>query len=267
MIKQYLKKVLSASQKKKLRKFQKNIYEGRYPLLKHILSKAYSNDLNNLAAIHGTDKWNYHWYTQHYQKHFHLLRKKRLNILEIGVGGHEDPTAGGNSLRMWKYYFPNSVIHSIDIYDKSLLQEKRIKIYRGSQADESFLKEVLRQIGSLDIVVDDGSHENEHVISSFKILFPLLNETGIYAIEDVESSYWPESGGDSENLNNPTTIMNFFKGLADSLNYEEIIRPGYVPTYFDKNIVSMHFYHNLNFNYKVKNNERSNYLINNASRS
>ncbi len=60
--------------------------------------------------------------------------------------------------------------------------------------------------------------------------------------------------------------MNFFKGLADSLNYEEIIRPGYIPTYFDKNIVFMHFYHNLIFIYKGKNNEGSHYLINKARR-
>jgi voltage-gated potassium channel Kch len=242
IIKGYLKKVLTPQQKTGL---------------KNVLSKFYSSDLNRLATLHGTDKWNRHWYTQHYQRHFRHLRKRRLNILEIGVGGYEYPDQGGESLRMWKHYFPHSMIYSIDIYDKSLLQEKRIKIFKGSQVDENFLKDVFQQIGSLDIIIDDGSHVNEHVVETFKILFPLLNQDGIYAVEDVQTSYWPNYGGDSENLNNPATMMNFLKGLTDCLNYEELMRQGYEPSYFDKNIVAIHFYHNLVLINKGLNNEGS----------
>lgn len=238
--------------------------------LKALLARAssmQSDDLNAWATIHGTDKWNYHWYTQHYQRHFHSLRKNRLKILEIGVGGHADPRSGGNSLRMWKDYFPNSMIYGIDIHDKSTLEEKRIRIFRGDQTDEQFLNEVVRKTGPLDIVIDDGSHENAHVLATFRVLFPLLSDNGIYAIEDVENSYWPESGGDSENLNNPATTMGFCKSLVDSLNFEEIIRPGYQPTYFDRHIVAAHFYHNLVLVYKGDNREGSRYLLNNARRS
>ena len=219
---------------------------------RRITSRFYSNDLNKLATIHETDKWNHHWYTQHYQRHFEYLRKKRLNILEIGVGGYENPLEGGGSLRAWKYFFPNSVIYGIDIYDKRALQEDRITIFQGSQTDESFLLEVFKQIGSVDIIIDDGSHINDHVITTFKILFPLLNNGGIYVVEDTEKSYDPCFGGDNENLHNPKTMMNFFKNLGDCLNYEEIqfYKSEYEPSYFDKNIVSAHFYHNLVFIYK-----------------
>lgn len=232
---------------KDLYEFQKRYFRK---LKRYFLSKIYSGNLNKLVLIHKTDKGNQHKYTRHYQKHFQFLRKKKLNILEIGVGGYEDPLSGGNSLRMWKHYFPNSSVYALDIHEKTRLQEKRLKIFRGSQTDENFLKDVFNKIGSLDIIIDDGSHINEHVIVSFKILFPLLKEGGVYVIEDTQTSYWPEYGGESENLNKPGTLMNFFKGLIDGLNYKEFKRTGYKPCYFDKNIASIHFYHNLIFVYK-----------------
>ncbi len=54
--------------------------------------------------------------------------------------------------------------------------------------------------------------------------------------------------------------MNFFKGLTDSLNYKEFLDPEYVPNYFDRNIIGIHFYHNLIFIQKGNNDEESNIL-------
>jgi demethylmacrocin O-methyltransferase len=213
--------------------------------LRIILANIYPWGLNNLALIYGSDKWGGHFYTQHYQKHFHKLRNKKLKILEIGVGGYDDPHYGGASLRMWKKYFPQSMIYAIDIYDKSPLQEKRIKIFQGSQADEAFLRKICDEAGPFDIIIDDGSHEVHHVLTSFKTLFPLMKEDGIYAIEDIQTSYLPSHGGNSKHLDDPKTSMNFFKKLIDGLNYQEFLLPDYVPSYFDKHIVAMHFYHNL----------------------
>lgn len=221
------------------------------------LSRARSNNLTALAEIHGTDKWGYHWYTPHYARHFGPIRHRRLKILEIGVGGYEDPNAGGASLRAWKYYFPRSEIYALDLYDKSPLQEDRIRIFQGSQNDPDVVRDVVREMRRVDIVIDDGSHVNEHVLTSFRTLFPLLETDGIYVIEDTQRSYWPDFGGDSYDLNNPSTMMTFLKGLIDGLNYEEIARKGYEPTYFDKNITALHFYHNLAFVYKGRNAEGS----------
>ncbi len=158
---------------------------------------------------------------------------------------------------MWKAYFSKANIYAIDIYDKSAIQEDRIRIFKGSQIDESFLSEVYQSIGSIDIVIDDGSHINEHVIKTFKTLFPLLSCNGIYAIEDIHTSYWPHAGGDSENLDNPSTSMNFCKRLTDCLNHKEFIN-SHELAYFDKHIVGVHFYHNLVVIKKGLNNEGSN---------
>jgi demethylmacrocin O-methyltransferase len=232
-------------------------------LLNNIKSIGYGYNLTKLGQIYGTDKTGSHFYTPHYETHFKRFKYKRINLLEIGVGGYERPDLGGESLRMWKRYFPFANIYSIDIYDKNKIQEKRITIFKGSQIDSSFLNSVINEIGELDIIIDDGSHINKHVIMSFKILFPKLKDGGVYVIEDTQTSYWKDYGGDSINLNNPNTTMNFFKKLTDSLNNKEFIKPGYQPNYFDRKIISIHFYHNLIFIYKGNNDEESNIVVNN----
>lgn len=237
------------------KKYGEDVYERLRGSMVTIFCMIYSGNLSMLARLCRTDKYGSHWYARHYEKFFKKIRRNKLNLLEIGVGGFEDPRAGGNSLRMWKSYFPKSMIYSIDIYDKKFLEEKRIEIFRGSQDDENFLKDVYNRIGSLDIIIDDGSHINKHVITSFKTLFPLLNDNGIYAVEDVESSYWPLCGGDARNFNNPETIMGYFKSLLDGLNHVHYKKSGSELSYFEKNITEMHFYHNLVIIRKGLNNE------------
>jgi hypothetical protein len=234
-------------------------------IINYLKSIGRTHDLTLLAKIYKADKWGWHSYTTHYQCHLKRFKFRRINLLEIGAGGYDDIKAGGESLRMWKRYFPFGKIYSIDIYDKTFLEESRIKIFKGSQVDDAFMHEVIKHASEFDIIIDDGSHINEHVIHTFKLLFPVLKKGGVYVIEDVQTSYWKEYGGDSNDLNNPDTIMSFFKNLTDSLNYKEFIRPGYSATYFDMNIISMHFYHNLIFIYKGENIEESNLVKNNRN--
>ena len=221
------------------------------------------NDLYKLGKTYRTDKVGKHFYTQHYSSHFERFKSKEINLFEIGVGGNKKPYNGGKSLRMWKKYFPLANIFSIDIHEKSPIQEDRIKIFKGSQVDDLFLDQVTKEIGEIDIIIDDGSHINEHVIKTFNHLFPKLKDGGIYVIEDTQTSYWEDFGGDSKDLNNPKTMMNYFKNLTDALNNQEFMIPNYKQNYFDKKIVSMHFYHNMIFIYKGNNDEKSNKLINN----
>lgn len=170
--------------------------------------------------------------------------------MEIGVGGYEHPLQGAGSLRMWKRYFRNGEIFALDIFDKSQLQEPRIQIFLGSQSDEVFLESIVNQTGELDIIIDDGSHVNSNVITSFKCLFPKLKSGGIYVVEDTQTSYWPEYGGNVEDMDNISTMMGYFKSLVNGVNYQEFRLESYEPTYCDKNIQSIHFYHNLVFIYK-----------------
>lgn len=224
----------------------------------------WGRDLPALAAYFGTDKWGSHWYARHYQTHFAPLRRKRLRILEIGVGGYGDPQQGGESLRMWKAYFPNASICGLDVVDKRPHDEHRIRTVIGSQDDEAFLLRLSRSDGPFDIVIDDGSHMSAHVIRSFQVLFPLLAENGIYVVEDTQTAYWPDFGGASPGDAAARTSMNFLGRLVDGMNFMEFIRTRgeshYEPTYFDRHIVAMHFYHNLVFVQKGLNDELSNVL-------
>jgi cephalosporin hydroxylase len=146
---------------------------------------------------------------------------------------------------MWRRYFPRALIVGLDYFDKAAHEERRIRIFRGDQSDADVLHRIVHEIGRPDIVIDDGSHVNSHVIKSFEVLFPLLAANGLYAIEDTQTAYWPEFGGDSEDLQNPRTSMALMKKLVDGLNHEELRRSAYQPTYYDLNITAIHFYHNL----------------------
>jgi len=210
------------------------------------LAPLVARDPRALAMLYGSDKWGHHWYAEHYARHFGPLRRKRLRILEIGVGGYDDPAAGGASLRLWKSYFPRSHIYGIDVFDKSAVRERRLTTFQGSQADADFLREVAGRIGRLDIVIDDGSHRNEHVLESFRVLFPLLAPGGLYVVEDTQTSYWRRMGGDSIERNSPKTSMGFLKSLADGLNHAEF-EIDHEPSYTDVHVAALHFYHNLVF--------------------
>lgn len=249
-----LKQSLNQAQRDKLAKFQALRFRGLQHLCYRLL---FGSNLKTLAILNKTDKWGSHWYAQHYERHFAPLRHKRLNILEIGVGGWKDPELGGGSLRMWRTYFPRSRIYGIDVCDKTPHDERRIKTFMGSQVDEQFLDELVRIIGRLDIVIDDGSHLNQHVLRTFELLFPRLSQDGIYVIEDTQTSYWCKYGGSSSELNRADTTMGFLKPLVDGLNYEEFETGAYVPSYYDRNIVAIHFYHCLVFIQKGRNKEGS----------
>lgn len=219
--------------------------------------RLFRNNLTKLAQIFGCEKWGEHFYTPHYQKHFRRLRNEPVTLLELGVGGWGDPTKGGSSLRMWQAFFPKGKVYGVDIQEKRL---PGLTTFQGSQDDPDFLARIIDEIGRPNIIVDDGSHYTHHVIASFNILFPLLKDDGIYAIEDLQSSYWPsteiEDWNGSPDVNAPHTSMNFLKGLVDGLNHAE--RENYEPNYFDLNIRSITFYHNLAFVEKGDNSQPSN---------
>lgn len=228
-----------------LKQWSPRLFRGSRECHRYAISLRYRGDLVALANYYGTDKWNAHWYAEVYAEHFRDWRDRPINLLEIGVGGFDDPHSGGASLRMWKAYFRNSQIHGVDIHDKTPIEERRIRVWQGSQADPKFMSRVFAGIGRVDILIDDGSHVNAHVITTFQHCFPLLADGGIYVIEDVQTSYWPEYGGNPETFDDPGTSMGFFKRLTDGLNHTEIPDGSRARGPFDTTVRAVHFYHNL----------------------
>lgn len=132
-----------------------------------------------------------------------------LRLLEIGV-------LGGGSLDLWRQFFgEDAVIFGADIDPACSLITAGGQIRIGSQADPDFLRAVVAEMGGLDIVIDDGSHQVDHVIATLRTLFPLLSDGGMYVIEDLGTSYLPEYGG---GLRRGGTSVEFLKRLVDHVN-------------------------------------------------
>ena len=131
----------------------------------------------------------------------------------------------------------------------------RDKIFIGSQENKTFLLQTTKKIGKIDIVIDDGGHQMEQQITSFEVLFPQLAEGGVYVIEDLHTSFWPEFGGGKTR-----TTLNLMKMLVDKLHWWAIRSPraaeGQIKTtnldYLEAYVSSVHFYDSICFIYKRK---------------
>lgn len=158
--------------------------------------------------------WKWWHYFEIYHKYFSNYVNKEVRILEIGV-------YKGGSLQMWKDYFgEKALITGIDI-DSACKQyeEERVNVCIGSQDDQDFLKQVSEQYGPFDIVLDDGGHQVVHQTVTFETMFPLLKPGGIYLIEDLHSSYWPEFGGMPYK---PGTFLEYSKNFIDCLHIQHM---------------------------------------------
>jgi len=213
--------------------------------------------LTAIAEDTGTDKWGVHFYTPHYERHLAHLRDESFVLLEIGVGGSARSGQGGASVRMWRRYFPRAQIVGLDVEDKSFVDRPRLATVVGDRTDEAVLRSVVDRFGAPLVVVDDGSHRPDDIVATFEILFPQLPDGAVYAIEDTQTSYWPEFGG-SVDRDSPDTTMAFVKRLVDGLNHEEFLDPDYEPTYTDTQVRAVHCYHNLVVVEKGDNTEGSN---------
>jgi hypothetical protein len=85
----------------------------------------------------------------------------------------------------------------------------------GSQDDPKFLQNVVAEMGGVDIVLDDGSHIGRHQRAAFDVLFPLLNEGGLYIIEDMHTAYWSRFEG---GLKRKGTAIEFLKDKIDNMH-------------------------------------------------
>jgi hypothetical protein len=178
-----------------------------------------TNYLDALAIYYGTDKNSQeHGYTTYYHRHFRPRRASVLKVLEIGVGGTTswsgyETHAGGQSLRMWRRYFPNATIIGVDIYPKSV-GGSRIRFAQGSQSDEAFVRSLIERYGPFDLVIDDGSHIGRDIVASFGLLWDAVTDGGFYVIEDLAASYDTRWGGGPPGT--PGTGADLVKRLVDS---------------------------------------------------
>lgn len=156
--------------------------------------------LDEIAIEFGTDKATQHptgahGYTPHYDRLFSPLRNEKIKVLEIGVGG-------GESIKTWLEYFPKAMIFGVDIgrdtnpWNDTVTNAyptKRYQFIHGDQSSGEFWTRFAEEVGPLDIVIDDGGHFNDQIITTFCGLWFLLKPGGLYCIEDLGVCYSPGS--------------------------------------------------------------------------
>jgi len=142
-----------------------------------------NNTLENIFNKYNSDKnKQFHNYSRQYENLLLNYRDKTINILEIGV-------YCGESLKIWRESFLNAEkIVGIDINIESKQYEnidKNIFVEIGNATNLNFIIQLINTYGKFDIILDDGSHTNTDVIKTFELLFPLLNDNGLYIVEDT----------------------------------------------------------------------------------
>jgi len=184
---------------------------------------------NDRRLIH---KWLH--YFDIYHRHFERFRGRPVVILEFGVNQ-------GGSLQMWRHYFGRkATIYGVDIDPRcAQLGGRRIKVFIGDQEDREFLRSIADEIGPIDVLIEDGGHTMGQQIATFEELYPRMTADGVFLIEDVHTSYWPNYGG---GYRKPGTFMEYAKGLADQLNAWHSRDEDLVVDEFTRTTRSMHFY-------------------------
>ena len=156
------------------------------------------NYFSFLSKKFQTDKC-IHNYDDYYINIFRGIRKKKLKILEIGIGGHQEENFIGGSLLLWNSYFPRSQIYGIDLSKKTLFNRyRRIQTFVVDQSKSESLDEFAKEYGPFDIIIDDGSHFTDHILTTFNSLYKFLNSDGYYFIEDMGATYIKSFSGEPD---------------------------------------------------------------------
>ena len=177
------------------------------------------------------DKWLH--YFDIYERHLERFRQKNPVMIEIGV-------QGGGSLAMWKAYFgAGCKIVGIDIDPDCKRHEAvDIEVYIGSQDSLEIIRQVLSKYPVVDIVVDDGSHMQQHMTTTFNLLYENVSPGGVYVVEDTHACYWEQFEG---GLRKSGTFIEFSKSKIDEINAVHT-RGALLPTIFTATTDSIVFY-------------------------
>lgn len=139
--------------------------------------------LNELGLIYATDKAsNDHNFLDFYEEN---TPKTVGRLLEMG-------SYEGASLKMWRDFYPGAEIVGVDIREPNVIEG--VIEYKINCRDTY----ALEKLGKFDLIIDDGSHIqlDQQVFMRFA-LEHMLNEGGIFIMEDIHCCYWDIMQDDS----------------------------------------------------------------------
>jgi len=184
-----------------------------------------------------------------YHKHFARYRGKKVTFMEVGV-------QSGGSIAMWRWYFgPGLTYIGVDINPRTqMFGSDWAHIFIGSQSDRGFwaqMKPKVEALGGVDIFLDDGGHTMDMQKITFSEMFPVVKPNGIYACEDLATSYFPNFGGNHNPApaNKPRILDKTFVGSTmkwvdwlHSVFYAKPSAANALAERFQREVQSIHYY-------------------------
>lgn len=151
-------------------------------------------------------------YDTYYDAYDELLspfRERNIVLVEVGV-------QGGGSLEVWRNYLDSgSRIIGVDLNPviKEELENDGFEIYIGDQQNDSFWRKLYKEVGMVDIIIDDGGHTNKQTAATVRNAVENINDGGLIIIEDAHTSYMKKFGNPSK-----SSIVEQTKVFVDLVN-------------------------------------------------
>ena len=152
------------------------------------LEQLFARNASCAGCENGTDKLVGHSYVPVYAALIEARRAAVRTVVEIG-------TASGASAVAWAAYFPNARVHAVDVSLKDVVfgkDEPRIAFHELDSTHEPGVARLLRDVGPVDVLVDDGSHRPEDQLRTLELFAAGMSaDGGVYFVEDLNPSWAP----------------------------------------------------------------------------
>ena len=185
------------------------IFKLRRKINLDILNLSNKKSLNEIFNYFGTDKGTRiknpysknskkkelgHGFGKFYEKYFYKFREDRFKFLEIG-------TWKGASLASFYFYFKKAFIYGIDRNFKNNYSSRRLEYIYCNTTNISDLRNLKKKFKDkkFKIIIDDGSHLLNDIISNLKFFFRMVDKKGYYVIEDFNHPKYFNYLNDSNN--------------------------------------------------------------------
>ena len=163
-----------------------------YRYKRKLIYKMNNNVLERLIDNSRSDKNTIHSYLPLYEKLLTSKKETAKRVLEVGIWR-------GGSIKLWKDFFTNAVVHGVDIIDintvwSEIKNNRGIVLHTSTNAyDNDFVTtNFLNQNIKFDFLLDDGPHTLESMKQFIRLYSQLMADDGILIIEDVQAWEWIE---------------------------------------------------------------------------
>ena len=146
-------------------------------------------------------------YFRVYDSLFEKFRGREIVFVEIGV-------LDGGSLFMWREFFGSSArIIGIDANPAAAKwRDAGFEIFIGDQANPKFWVDFVKEVGQVDILLDDGGHTYLQQVVTCESMIKNIRDEGIIVVEDTHTSYLRGFGPQKY------SFMKYFEILVSGIN-------------------------------------------------